>query len=118
MIPTTKLIREELETREHWSAALVLLEMIDLQSLFDADYMKELNRWLSGELSTTHLRDVICEPHRYNLGVVAAGSCFNPGTEWGNTWMPLDTAAHRVRHDLAEGCELEALRSLPGFGAF
>lgn len=115
---TIEMLREELKTREHWAPSLVLLRYMEEAAQQDAEYAQKLDRWLSGGRSTVFLRDELCEPLRAVPQVVQAGSEFNPGTEWANLWMPLDTAAHRLKIGASEITERRELQKIPGFGAF
>lgn len=116
MIITIEMLRRELRTREHWSAALVLLDEIEGKAFDDDDYAIDLERWLSGleGCSTVFLRDTLCEPLRLIPRVVAAGDHFNATTEWHNSWIPIDTAVHRLRCSAAS----DDLSHLPNFGIF
>ena len=111
-------IRRELQTRQHWTAGLILLDAIEEAALWDADYAQKLDLWLSGTQSTVFLRETLCAPLRSLPQVIQAGTEFNPTTEWDNTWMPVDTAAHRLRHGLSDVISEEQMRAMPGFGVF
>lgn len=103
--------------RPRWEFALPVVDAIQDQAAKDESYALDLALWLSGEKSTVHLRDTLMEPIRYRQQIVAIGKQFNPTTEWDNTWMPLDTAAHLARHEEKPERYPELL-ALPYFGMF
>ncbi|MDO8983028.1 hypothetical protein [Cypionkella sp.] len=91
-------IRDQLRAR--WSANLPVVDAIQERAVRDPEYAADVALWLTGEKSTVHLRDRIVEPIRQLPHIVAIGKQFNPTTEWDNTWVPLDTAAHLARNSL------------------
>lgn len=108
-------IRRRLQPR--WEFALPVVDAIEVHAATRPSYAADLELWLSGEKSTVHFRDNIAEPIRYLPQIVAIGKQFNPTTEWDNTWMPLDTAAHLARHEEKPERYPELL-ALPYFGMF
>lgn len=84
-----------------WSICLPLVDAIEARAGVDPEYAADLALWLTGERSTIHLRDTLCEPLRNDPVIVAIGKKFNPTTEWDNTWMPLDSSAHRARQGIS-----------------
>lgn len=79
-----------------------LLDAMINRAQIDTAYSSQFHAWLRGDngCGTVHLRDNLCEPLRPLPHIQAIGEQFNPTTEWHNTWMPLDTAAHRARYGL------------------
>lgn len=127
MSVTIDMVRSELMRRKDWQHAVELLDSIEFLMNGDEVYAENVQRWLSDNprYSTTHLRDLICGPVRHLPHIVAIGKQFNPGTEWDNTWMPLDSAivwareAHLEKHWAMEAAKAEAaMTSLPTFGMF
>ena len=88
-------IRDQLRNR--WAFALPVVDTIEARAKADTAYAADLSLWLAGVRSTVHLRDNIMEPIRHLPPIIAIGKKFNPTTEWDNTWMPLDTAAHLAK---------------------
>ena len=110
------------QLRPRWEFALPVVDAIEGRAAIWKSYRKDLDRWLSGEESTVHFRDHIAAPIRHQPHIIAIGKQFNPTTEWDNTWMPLDTAAHLARiakTELAKELIISSeLTALPYFGMF
>ena len=100
-------IRDQLRAR--WSANLPVVDAIQERAVLDPEYAADVALWLTGEKSTVHLRDRIVEPIRQLPHIVAIGKQFNPSTEWHNTWVPLDTAAHLARNSFTDTAASDAL---------
>lgn len=107
---------------DRWPESLPLVDAIEGRTFEKAEYAEKVSIWLHGERSTVWLRDEICEPLRSLPEIVAIGKQFNPTTEWDNTWVPLDSAAHMARMrkmQMESTSEEEAsMRALPYFGMF
>lgn len=92
-----------------WEFALPVVDTIEARAAEDPAYAADLALWLSGEKSTVHLRDNLAAPIRHLPHIVAIGIQFNPTTEWDNTWVPLDTAAHLARNSFTDTAASDAL---------
>lgn len=103
MTPTLEYIRAQLRGRGMVGAhSIPLVDAIEARAEQFPDYAAKVARWLDphDEGSTLLLRDEICEVVRYYPHIIEIGKQFNPTTEWHNTWVPLDTARHRIRHNI------------------
>jgi hypothetical protein len=103
MTITLNQIRDQLaaEMRKNaWDHAIKVVDIIEADAEADLHYRGVVQYWLDGHGSTIWLRDEVMEPLRHRSAIIEIGQHFNPTTEWDNTWMPLDTAAHRARYKL------------------
>lgn len=113
-------IRDAIKKRPMWAHALIVIDVMEDRAEASDKYAEQLRLWLSDDsaYSTVHLRDVLCEPLRYKPSIRVLGENFNPGTEWHNTWMPLDTAIVWAREAHLAEQEDATMSALPTFGMF
>ena len=100
---TIEKIRQFFQTREGvWGYMQEVIDILEEKMQSDANVKENVDKWLSDDpqFSTVFFRDEIMETIRYDPRIVEIGKQFNPSTEWGNTWIPLDTAAFNVRRGL------------------